>query len=307
MDTATIREHFMPPQPAKAPEQPTLSERIMGLFGKVQDRQRKKQEQNAATFSGLVELVARHEITGQGKLPSPDEVVAILEADDKTTDDLAKAVDRLTKIARLQEELKGESDAALALSETREAIDNENRRFEQLAAAHKSRIDQLNAERRERSSRVDQFTRLRSQLHQLAPDDPNPRLVELVELIRETHRQEMALRAQAGRVALPEKYIAMPQEHFRAELDEAEAKLEKRLPTSPNVSPGPRVLEEMQRVEELRRRWPEDQRLCKLGEQVRAVRQRRAELVAERDQLERERVAALESNSVLSTGRRAVS
>ena len=306
MSVANLERHFTPQQPKPDPEKPKISDRLSGLIGRVSDKFRTRQQQQAANFRELVDQLAAAEIGGKGKLAPADEIAAILEADNRTADDLATAVERIATIHRKRDELKGEADAIDALEETRDIIKREQVEFDQIVAKFQSRQDQLAAEREQRASRVEYFKSIRAGLRAMA-GDPSSRENEIGEEIRECIQKEMELRSRAGRSALPDKYIEKSVKEFAefSELQAAEeelAQLDKEisgLTTHPGTSwqeqHRPKV---SRRVEDLRVQVQKTSRSCELGAEVRAVRERQRELAAERDRLAADRLHQIEHGEV---------
>ncbi|MEX2310635.1 MAG: hypothetical protein WD738_23915 [Pirellulales bacterium] len=188
-------------------------------------------------------------------------------------------------------------EAAAARKKNASDLAHARELFVQLKAVHPDvLLNKLQSRERELMFQVVEIDKAENRL--VAAAAPDSEVQRLTEAIKQSIHDEPNIIQQslatlssttlAERV-LPTKFIrADATAHFRVEIDAAEAelaKLNRRVPRTPTSWPAGGVLERMRELEAIIAGWPKQQKLCRLGERIHALREERRRMMEERDEL----------------------
>ena len=296
MSTTTQLKDYLAPKPEPAePSKPTLSERLLGLFGKVIENQDRQQEQRRLTYLELVSSLADIELTGKNKYPSAESIAEILEVANRTQAELASAVERTVRVQQLRDELQGEVSVLDADADIKQQLIAHKTKFDEMVTTMRATGDQLDAEHREIRLQLEAFGRVRSQLHQVA-GEPSTRELEIEAELREALKSVGRLRAMHGGF-LSDEYvngtseISKPQRDLQEvtqSLDNLEGDKGK------TIRRGPRWIRLIEKRDQLQATIDRDRARYRRGRQVREIQKQIRQLENERDQIKAERIKAIE-------------
>ena len=290
------------PRPAVKPQADTSksTSRLSGLLGKVASLVRADHQERAASYGELISQIVACELDGKAELPASDHIKAILSAANKTTDDLAKAVETEVKRQELTVALAGESTATEALAEIKDELANHESNAEQIIVELQEKGNELTIELREREATVREFCRIRSELATIA-GGPSAEEEALKEQLVTLQEEEFRTRARAGRTPLLERYITGKFEDcpaFKTLTDlsrecDGLAKVTAKQDGAGNTSEAFRLQKLLAKKETLGRKLLPEKQLYSLGEQVHRNREQRKKIAQKRDQLHADRLAML--------------
>lgn len=289
-----IAEDFGPPKQAEQPK-PTLTSRLSKLIGKIADTSEAEKQRQFATYSELVNRLAQCEVDGSVKTPIADEVRIICESAGKSIDELTTAVSQAVEVLQLRSDTAGESQAIEALEEINQRIADHKKDFEKHIAAMQAEADQLNSEQRTLADQVRVFGEKRRRLQSMTTE-PSPREAEITAEIKRLLKKERDTRAQAGQVPLIERFIGKsqadsPEVKELAKIREEIATLEPKAASNGHSVASFRLKKLYPRCESLEREVIANRRMYALGDEVAAIRKQQAELTAERNKLQAERLS----------------
>lgn len=187
---------------------------LQALMDKIRGKQAERQQQRAATYSELVKLLA-----DGGKEPKPDDVLAILDAANKTADDLAADVQLRQQRAVWREQMQAAETARETLRQAQAAIESS------LAATNKVIAD---AKQSHQVTYQRENERIRAAQQVL--NDAQTARIKLVETATENPRKAMAM--QAGHEAAQELFnnenrdMYREQQHLQLRVDALRAEID---------------------------------------------------------------------------------
>ncbi|MEO9590669.1 hypothetical protein [Rhodopirellula bahusiensis] len=283
-------------QHAPTTPKPTLSSRFAKLIGKVGESQATEDAQRIESLDGLIDALADAEVNPEAKQPTAANVRSVCDAVGYSLDQLESDVARKVEFLKSREVLAGESEVIQEIADIKEAIKQHAADVQSMIADMQSKGDQLQAELREAEDRRRTIESHRS-IAAAAAGGPSKREQEIQEQIRKLVRQESDIRIQAGRSALPDRFVGASIEDSKTFKELAQVNSQIEALEGKDTHGGSREAFALRKLypkrTELQRDLANEKRLYTLGNRVAEVRQQIDELNKERDQLAAERLKQL--------------
>src|SRR4051812_11403509 len=116
----------------------------MDVLDKVRERMEEADRQKQRSFVETARCIETAEAEGAPLAMSPEAIAASLAADGKTTDDLARAVERFRRLRSLQARVAAGQDAAREKRVLQVKADEENSKFQVVKDKHDAVLADLN-------------------------------------------------------------------------------------------------------------------------------------------------------------------